>query len=538
MKSGAKIKGVRGGNNQSNQTCLPAGREIRCRKKGATRPQRRQDKLAWLAWRAGVGGRHCRINNLVLKSKIHIFYLFVDIVLIGLCLFLPYIFRYNPDAVRRLYLRGTWQALWLPDIGQHFLLYLFWTVVIILFFFLHNLYQTRRELSYLDEAGLVLKALFFSSLPAAAAVFFLQIKEFSRLVFLANIVGLAVALVFWRLWKRHLVRRRVAKGFNNQHVLIIGAGKVGRALAREIEKNRYLGLEIVGFLDDHQEGTVEGYPVLGPCRDFEKVVRQKFVDEALVTIPAMRDLVSRLILSARKLVIGIKVVPDLLSLGMEGIKASYLGMVPLLEYYSKGLHGADLILKRAFDILVSVLALIVFAPLILALSLIIKLSSPGPVFYVSQRSGRKGKVFKFYKFRTMIEGADRMLESLRHLDETDGPIFKIRKDPRVTGVGRFLRRYSLDELPQLWNVLRGDMSLVGPRPPTPEEVRQYADWQLKRLEIRPGITCLWQVKGRSNLSFREWMKLDLFYIENWSFGLDIKILLLTIGAVLKRQGAY
>ena len=138
----------------------------------------------------------------------------------------------------------------------------------------------------------------------------------------------------------------------------------------------------------------------------------------------------------------------------------------------------------------------------------------------------------------MHENADKMLDELRHLDETDGPIFKIRNDPRVTRVGRFLRRYSLDELPQFWNVLRGDMSLVGPRPPTPNEVMEYADWQLKRLEIRPGLTCLWQVKGRSNLSFREWMKLDLFYIENWSFWLDIKIILRTIVVVFKGEGAY
>lgn len=473
-----------------------------------------------------------------MKSKIRILYLFVDIVLIGFCLLMPYIFRYNPDAVRRLYLRGTWRALWLPDLGQHFLLYFFWAVVIILFFFLYSLYETKRELSYLDEAGLVLKALFFSSLPAASAVFFLQIKVFSRLVFLVNVIALVVILTLWRTGKRYLVRRRVAKGFNNQHVLIVGAGKVGRALAREIEKNRYLGLEIVGFLDDHKEGLVGGYPVLGKCDDFEKVVRQKFVDEALVTIPSMRELVSRLILSARELVISVKVVPDLLSLGMEGIKAGYLGVVPLLEYYSKGLHGADLLLKRSFDILISGLALVVFSPLMTVLGLIIKLDTPGRVFYVSKRSGRKGKLFKFYKFRTMVAGADKMLESLRHLNETDGPVFKIRKDPRVTAAGRFLRRYSLDELPQFWNVLRGDMSLVGPRPPTPEEVGKYADWQLKRLEIRPGITCLWQVRGRSNLSFREWMKLDLFYIENWSFWLDIKILLLTLRAVLKRQGAY
>ena len=473
-----------------------------------------------------------------MKSKIFIIYLVIDLILIVLCLYLPYVLKYNLNVLHSLSVNLSIKALRLPDLDQHSLIFLFWGVLILLLFQVHHLYTTNRTISYLDEALLVGKSLSLALLPAAAAVFFLQIKIFSREVFIIQSVSLFIALIGWRILKRYMVRRRVARGFNNQHVLIIGAGKVGKSLAEEIARNRYLGLEVVGFLDDFLTGEVEGHPILGVSENFEEVVRKKFIDDVMISIPSERELVARLIMTCRKLGKSIRVVPDLMSLGMEGVKSGYLGRIPLLEYYNRGLHGADLLLKRSFDIAASGLALILLSPVMLGIWLAIRIDSPGPIIYTSKRNGKKGKLFNFYKFRTMHENADKMLDELRHLDETDGPIFKIRNDPRVTRVGRFLRRYSLDELPQFWNVLRGDMSLVGPRPPTPNEVMEYADWQLKRLEIRPGLTCLWQVKGRSNLSFREWMKLDLFYIENWSFWLDIKIILRTIVVVFKGEGAY
>lgn len=194
--------------------------------------------------------------------------------------------------------------------------------------------------------------------------------------------------------------------------------------------------------------------------------------------------------------------------------------------------------KRAFDVAGAVIALIVTAPLMLLISIAIKLESNGPVLYRSTRIGRGGRPFTFLKLRSMVHGADRHRQHLSHLNEADGPVFKISKDPRVTRVGRLLRVLSIDEIPQFLNVLRGEMSLVGPRPPIPEEVRQYEPWQLHRLDVRPGITCLWQISGRSRIGFQEWMRLDLEYIRNQSFALDLKILLRTIPAVLSREGAY
>lgn len=194
--------------------------------------------------------------------------------------------------------------------------------------------------------------------------------------------------------------------------------------------------------------------------------------------------------------------------------------------------------KRLVDILGSAVALVLGLPLLLVLAAMIVIESRGPVFYRSVRIGRGGRPFVFYKLRSMVKDADRRREQLSHLNEADGPVFKIARDPRVTRIGRFIRTTSLDEIPQFWNVLKGDMSLVGPRPPIPEEVAQYEPWQLRRLDVRPGITCLWQISGRSRLGFEEWMRLDLQYIKRQSFLLDLRILIRTIPAVLSREGAY
>ncbi len=194
--------------------------------------------------------------------------------------------------------------------------------------------------------------------------------------------------------------------------------------------------------------------------------------------------------------------------------------------------------KRLIDILGALAALVCFLPVIAVLAVLIKLESRGPVFYRSTRIGRGGRAFTFLKLRSMVKDADRRKQQLEHLNESDGPVFKIARDPRVTRIGRFIRTTSLDELPQFINVLVGDMSLVGPRPPIPEEVSQYEPWQLRRLDVRPGITCLWQISGRSRIGFQEWMRLDLEYIKHQSFALDLKILLRTIPAVLSREGAY
>ncbi len=217
------------------------------------------------------------------------------------------------------------------------------------------------------------------------------------------------------------------------------------------------------------------------------------------------------------------------------------------DEYSRGAHersgaaDAELyrrLFKRPFDVVVSLLGLVLLSPLFLVLAVLVKLDSRGPVFFKQVRVGKDGREFEFYKFRSMVQNAEQMKSKLMHLNELEGPVFKISDDPRITPVGRFLRRTSLDELPQLYNVLRGDMSLVGPRPPLPAEVANYESWQRQKLSVLPGITCLWQISGRNHIGFTEWMRLDIEYIRRQSFGLDMKILARTLPAVLLRKGAF
>jgi exopolysaccharide biosynthesis polyprenyl glycosylphosphotransferase len=215
-----------------------------------------------------------------------------------------------------------------------------------------------------------------------------------------------------------------------------------------------------------------------------------------------------------------------------------LNGVPLIGVKDVALQGFNLVVKRVLDFGLGAVALIIAAIPMSIIALAIKLNSSGPVLFKQTRVGRGGRTFTCYKFRTMVKDADKLLEELRHLNEVDGPIFKIKNDPRLTRVGKFLRQTSLDELPQVFNILKGEMSWVGPRPPTPNEVEKYSDWQRKRLDVTPGLTGLWQVSGRSDLSFDEMVKLDLYYAENWTLAVDITIMIRTVPAVLKREGAY
>jgi exopolysaccharide biosynthesis polyprenyl glycosylphosphotransferase len=397
----------------------------------------------------------------------------------------------------------------------------------------------------------------FSSLLAGLTIFILEMKFFSRLVFGWVAVLLILNLSLWRAIKRIIIRYRIAKGYYNINVLIIGAGKAGYALAEEIEENPYLGLKVIGLLDDNKTGKVLSYKVLGKINDLEHIVQHSFIDEIYITIPSERKRVSEILTLVRGLKKTIRILVDnfmpLETIGEQEksktslagftfpfsqVKMNYIGFIPLISYIDVGLHPTELFAKRLLDVIVAGISLILLMPLFVIIAFLIKLDSPGSVFYQSLRCGKKGRLFNFYKFRSMFQDSDNQKEVLRNKSEVKGPVFKIKNDPRITFMGRLLRRYSLDELPQLLNVLKGDISLVGPRPPTPDEVAKYDFWQMRRLEIRPGITCLWQVRGRSDLSFYKWVKWDLWYINNWSFGLDLKILWWTIPAILKRKGAY
>jgi len=303
-----------------------------------------------------------------------------------------------------------------------------------------------------------------------------------------------------------------------------------------------LGYEVVGFVDDNPEkGTVDMGPFkgLGGIERLPALISELQVDEVIVTLPWMhhRKIMSILAQCERQQVRA-RIVPDLFQMRLSRVNIEDLNGIPILGMRDQTISGFNLVLKRSIDFTVSLLGLIVLSPLLAAISVAIKLDSAGPVFFKQTRVGRGGKEFTMYKFRSMHQEAEAQLAELESQNEAKGPWFKIRSDPRCTRVGRILRRTSLDELPQLYNVFLGEMSLVGPRPPLPREVSKYQPWHHKRLEVSPGITGLPQVSGRSNLTFDETALLDIYYIQNWSPALDTMILLRTIPQVVFGRGAF
>lgn len=460
------------------------------------------------------------------KRRIHFFYLISDIFLVGISFYLPY--KYNPALVAQNSL----------GFKSYFSVFAIWGLSIVFLLNNFHLYSTDRSLSISEEWRLVTRCVLFSSILAALFIFALKLDFFSRLIFMEATILLLFSLSAWRSAKRIYVRYLIRKGYSNDNVLIVGAGKAGVLLSEEIQSNPYLGLRIAGFLDDNNLHNVAGFKVLGKIEDLDYVVKKNFIDEIYITIPSERKIVSEILNQTMKMGKTVRVLAERFDRPYQQVGLNYIGFIPLITYFEKNLHGTEQLIKRLFDIMLSSAILILLSPLFLIIAFLIKWEGPGPVFYISQRCGKQGRIFNFYKFRSMIDGADNYKEALRHKSEVKGPIFKIKNDPRITRLGNFLRRYSLDEMPQLINVLKGDMSLIGPRPFPVEESQKLENKHLLRLSIKPGITGLAQIKGRSDLSFHHWAKWDLWYFNHWSFGLDLKILWGTIPAVLKGRGAY
>ena len=464
---------------------------------------------------------------------IRVVYVLVDFFLIYGSLYLACLIRADilPFDV-------TWMSLF--SSGNPFrLIFIFWIGSTILSLNNRELYQTKREMLEVLEVGKVVNAVFMSSLVVVVAIFSLKAHGFPRSIFLLGTVLMMVSLSIWRIIKRQFVEFLVAKGYNNFNAVIIGAGKVGVALADQIRANTHYGIKIVGFLDDFKTGLVpeRTYPILGKINEFPFLARREFVDIVFVSIHHDHQAFVQLLEQAKELKKAVRVVPQ----GYELISGEFqkynIGLIPILEYQIANPLRMQFG-KRLLDLTVSFLAVILLFPIYFLIMLLIKLDSRGSIFYVSYRYGRGGRKFPMLKFRSMVVDADKQYQQMKNLNEVDGPIFKIKKDPRITRMGRFLRKFSLDELPQIFNVLIGQMSLVGPRPLPVDQVEREDLNQLKRLEVRPGITGLWQVRGRSDISFKRLVRWDIWYINNWSFWLDLIIMLRTVPVVIKGKGAY
>ncbi len=407
---------------------------------------------------------------------------------------------------------------------------------------------------YRQNPGVSLTLNFASNVKAAAIAllltlalaYLLKLTFMSRL-FLASFLGL---FVIHSTVLKHMValwfRRRASAGKDCRLVVLVGTGEKAQKVGKRLLERPELGVCPRGFMtlgqDAEREGAAAlealGVANLGSVQALPHFLAREVVDGVIFCVDT-QDLaeLEELFLICEDLGLDTLVAANLFPHLSAAVQMERLEELPLLRYTTVPHDQVALFLKRSLDVCVSALGLLLLAPILGLVAIAIKATSPGTVFFVQERMGLNGRRFKCLKFRTMVQGAESLKDHLEHMNEVDGPVFKIREDPRVTPVGRMLRKSSLDELPQLWNVLKGDMSLVGPRPPIPSEVEKYQRWQRRRLSMRPGITCLWQISGRSNLDFDTWMRLDLQYIDHWSLMLDFVILIKTVPAVLSARGA-
>ncbi len=387
--------------------------------------------------------------------------------------------------------------------------------------------------SAVDTFKVVFKAQILTQLLEMSSLYMTNIGSVHPgLVFTSSIVSF-VWLCFSRQVRGTQVQQHISAGLLTRNALIVGYGEVGLSLRDHFRKNPNVGYFVRGFIDD----SACAPEILGTTADLERVIRTQFIDHIYITTYTDRSLVKMLTMRAPTLGVDLTIVPDLFDGIGWGAPVDRVGHFPVIVLHRRHAYALQRLVKRIVDAAGSFVLLMLTAPFLALIAVAIKKESPGPVLYRATRVGHKGRIFCCYKFRTMFNGSDRQLGELAHLNERSAPLFKIRNDPRITPLGRWLRRYSLDELPQLMNVLRGEMSLVGPRPPALDEYREFTLEHLRKLEVLPGITGLWQVTARTDPSFQSYIRCDLEYIEHWSLFLDFEILARTVLEVLRGTGS-
>jgi exopolysaccharide biosynthesis polyprenyl glycosylphosphotransferase len=466
----------------------------------------------------------------------------LDLALIITGFWLAYLVRYEfefPEAVG-------------PEDYRHFAAFFpaqaLLVGMLLLVFAVRGVYRLPRWTSFLDEAFLIISSSLLGFSALIAVVFYYRPLYFSRLIFLFAFLIVVGLLLAERLIRHGSVAWMHARGRWTDRVLVVGAGPAGeRVMSALIGQRRY---DFIGFVEDTPVSpdfaVATQYAVVRPDRlgathDLPEVIRTHEIDEVIIALPTTaHDQLYWAIEQCRVKRVPFTLLPDLFELSLDRVEIRSLNGLPLISTQDAGLHGETPVSKRIFDLVVGGLGLLICAIPMGIIALLIRLDSPGSALYGQTRIGRGGRRFTCYKFRSMYVGAHQQRDQLLHSASYTGDrvAFKMKDDPRRTRMGSWLRRTSLDELPNLFNVLRGEMSLVGPRPHVPDEVEIYEPWHRQRLATTPGMTCLWQVNGRSDLSFDEQVRFDLYYAERWSLWLDVKIILRTIPAVLSRRGAY
>jgi len=457
-------------------------------------------------------------------------------------------------------LAGGGRLAWSEEFAPYGALLLFVIAIRLLSFRYCDLYRVRGEFSFVDDAIRIFKATATGSLLIVAAAFLyrggFEFRAFSyaRGVFVVDFVFVLLSVGLIRLFSRSVQTFVRTRQINLIPTLVVGRGHEASLFIREMRERPALGYRVIGVIDTNapeinHDDTYEGVPVVGRLEGLPEAIRDSGANEVIIADPQVNGdaLFEVMMRCGRRRGVEFRIAPSLFNCLPRKTEIDQIGVLPMIRLFREPLSSGARILKRASDLIISALAIALFFPLWLLIAILIKLDSKGPVFYTQERVGMDGRLFLLYKFRTMVAGADSELHreyqrafiagrAEANLGNEKKPTYKLLADPRITRVGRFLRKTSLDEVPQLLNVLLGDMSIVGPRPPIPYEVEAYELWHRKRLDMKPGLTGLWQVSGRNRLPFEEMVRLDLFYIENWSLLLDMKIILRTAFVMLGREG--
>lgn len=470
----------------------------------------------------------------------------LDVAVISLSFFLTFVLRANFAHIYRLNLLPSIHVVKTPslDINDYLAVYFILTSLWCMALVFNGMYRQAHVRSLIDVSWVILRSIFWVTLAFSVLVFALKLKFVSRVFFGVFMVLAAGALLLGKMAVFAMMRRSLEKGYNHKNLLIFGTGRRAVHLIDAIKAHPERGYRIVKVVDyapalagGGQE--IQGCEVVGDADGMRRILHSQPIDEVIFVVPRSRlDLVEQYFYVCEDEGVDAAIAADLFNLKSSRLHHTDFDGIPLIALEKTFDKEWQLFVKRAVDVLAAGAGIVLLSPLFLVIVVLVKCTSPGPVFFTQRRVSLHGRVFTMYKFRSMREGAEKELEGLAPLNKMEGPVFKIKDDPRITPVGKFLRRFSLDELPQLFNVLVGRMSLVGPRPALPSEVKQYAPWQRQRLSMRPGITCLWQAYHRDEKDFEKWMQSDSDYVDHWSPGLDFKILVKTIAAVLGGKGAY